>query len=98
MMIELGSFRNTTVLAVTGETDIFTSPGPYSSYVVHANRNVLLVRNNVVIVTDDDDNPPNAFPLKEGEYARIRLDKNEVLSFVLAAGETDGTIWLTEAN
>lgn len=97
-MIELGSFRNTAVLAVTSEADTFTSPGPYSSYLVRSDRNVLIQRNTVEIVVGDEENPPKAFPLKEGEVARVRLDRNEALAFILAEGETDGTIWLTETN
>lgn len=90
-MIDLGSFRNTFALAVTAEPEIFTSPGPQSIYVVWSDRSVMIARNGAVI---DD----RAFLLRENETVRIRLEKNEVLTFALADGEIDGKIYITEVT
>lgn len=90
-MIELGSFRNTSAHTVSEEADIFTSKGPHSTFMVVSDRNILLARNSAPI-------DERAFPLSEGTYARLRLEKNEVLTFALAAGETDGTVYITECS
>lgn len=91
-MIELGSFRHTAHLAVTAGVAIYTSPGPQSIYVIVADRTIRLGRNT--LMADDE----AAFILNEGEHARLRLEKNETLSFCLVEGETDGTVRLTEAT
>lgn len=90
-MIELGSFRNTVACAVTADAGTFTSPGPHSIYVVIADRNVMIVRNDAPV-------DASAFLLREGQYARLRLEKNEVLTFALAPGETDGKLYVTECS
>lgn len=89
-MIELGSFRNTQALEVTADSAVFTAPGPYSVFVVTADRSVLIQRN--VVEIDE-----HAFLLREGQYARITLGRNEVLAYALADGEIDGVFYITEA-
>ena len=91
MMIELGSFRNTAALAVTAEPDIFTAQGPQSIFVVWSDRSTMIARNGAVI-------NEKSFLLRENTYARVRLEKNEVLTFALADGEIDGTIYITEVT
>lgn len=39
----------------------------------------------------------NAFLLREGQYARITLGRNETLTYALADGEIDGSIYITES-
>ena len=89
-MIELGSFRNTRALEVTADSAIFTAPGPFSVFVVTSDRSVMIQRN--VAAVDE-----NAFLLREGQYARITLGRNETLTYALADGEIDGSIYITES-
>lgn len=90
-MIELGSFRNTAAMAVTTEPDMFTAPGPQSIFDVWADRSIMMARNGALI-------NDKAYLLRENTHARVRLEKNEVLTFALADGETDGMIYITEVT
>lgn len=95
-MTELGFFGKTTVDDVTSTARAFTNAGPSQVFVVRADRKVHLLR-----TTDGDAaaaTEENGFLLLADEPAQFSLEVGGSLSYVLAAGETDGSIRITEAN
>ncbi|AFU86555.1 hypothetical protein D869_gp073 [Caulobacter phage CcrRogue] len=93
-MLELGYFAKTWVLDVTSASDAFDNPGNGQTFVVRADRKVHLARSNdagAEATTDD-------CPLLENEAARFAMEAGGSLAFILADGETDGKIYITQVN
>lgn len=89
-MMVLGYFSATTVLPVTTASDTFLCPGPYQTFVVKSDRKIHLSRTDEATLDD--------FELLVDTYVQVALMKGEQLSFILADGETDGEIRITEVN
>lgn len=89
-VIPLGSFEKTTAKAVSTTHINHTCVGPYTDFVVTADRNVHISRNR--------DATTGEFKLNAGDYAKVHLGKDEYLSIILAIGESDGTCYLTEVS
>lgn len=89
-MLILGPFGKTTVFAVTAAADSFTNPGPYTSFMVLANRAVHLSRDGDATV--DEVLIPTDTPVE------VSFLTGAALSFILADGETDGTLRITEVS
>lgn len=89
-MIELNDFSTTWSLAVTSTSSDFVAPLPGGRFVIWSDRAVHLGREGGA---DTDD-----FYLVQGEYARVLMLTDEILSFVCAAAEPDGTIRITRAS
>lgn len=89
-MIELGTIRNTATYAVADVAANHVGTGPYSQVLVRSDRSVCLATGRDATTTD--------FLLKAGEPLKLALAKDETLSFILADGETSGSISLTECS
>lgn len=93
-MIELGYFTDTHVLGVTSASDTFANPGNGQTFIVRADRKVHIVRS-----TDDDaEATEDDFLLLADEPASFALEVGGSLGYILADGETDGTIRITQVN
>ncbi len=88
MMVSL-RFGDTFVNAVTDVADTYTQTRPNNAVIILSDRitNLAIGRN----ATTDD------FMLKADTYFVVNLVEGETLSYILATGESDGTIRLTEA-
>lgn len=93
-MVLLGNFGATDAIAVTTEAAYFQGERPWSYYVIRSDRIVHLRRSQ----TAEDAATTDDFLLTEGEYVRVEIAEGDWLSFVLAAGETDGTVYITRAT
>lgn len=93
-MLSLGDFGPTLTRAVTTAADHFQAELPHQRFVVQADRNVHLKRADA----PTDDATTDDFLLTEGVYAEVTVPPDGYLSFVLATGETDGTIRITPAS
>lgn len=98
-MIRLGFFGTTVSEVAATTASEYTNPGPYQRFVVSATVNVHLAKCNV----DQAANNPsfaatqNDFLLLQGEYVEVCLLPGEVLSWIVATGDTNGTIYITPA-
>lgn len=88
-MLDLGTIRNTVTADVTDTAASYTGTAPFSYVLVRADRNVCLAVDRVATTAD--------FKLAADELVRLRLEPTHTLSYVLAEGETDGAILITES-
>jgi hypothetical protein len=93
-LLRLGDFGATLTRPVTTTADNFQAELPHQRFVVMADRNVHLKRTD----QSSDDATISDFLLSEGVYAEVIVPPDAYLSFVLATGETDGTIRITPTS
>lgn len=93
-MISLGNFGATAKLAVTSTASSYEGVRPWPAYAIHSDRAVHLKRAAI----DTDDATEGDFHLVADGYVRVEITPGEFLSFVLADGESDGSIYITPAT
>lgn len=92
--MNVGQFGKTVSDAVTGLADSFTVPGPAPgkrAFVVSSDVGFHLDRAAVAA-------PATSMHVPVGQWVRISCVGGETLSYIVAAGEPDGTIWITEVE
>lgn len=85
----LGRLGKTVLKTVSATPDNFgANASAFQNFVIWSERAVHLSKKTAATVND--------FLLLSDTYASVMVERGETLSFVLAAGETDGDIRLTE--
>ncbi len=89
MHVELGSFGKTTKVDTTSSDAVFTNTSARTRFIVRASVNTHIRLNGVATVDD--------FLLLEETYAVVLIAPNATLHAIVANGETDGDLFITEA-
>lgn len=84
--IDLGSLGSTVVVEVTSSPVTFENEAGRSSYLLYATV-------NCHAAVDAAANTEGAF-IAEATYFRITLTRGQVLSLIVADGETDGNVYV----
>uniref|UniRef100_A0AB74UI58 Uncharacterized protein n=1 Tax=Caulobacter phage BL57 TaxID=3348355 RepID=A0AB74UI58_9VIRU len=93
-MLELGYFTKTWVLDVTSDSDKFANPGNGQTFILRSDRKIHVARsveNDAEATTDD-------CPVLADEPASFSMEAGGSLAFILADGETDGKLYITQVN
>ncbi|AFU87239.1 hypothetical protein CcrKarma_gp072 [Caulobacter virus Karma] len=93
-MVELGYFSKTWVVDVTAASDVFANPGNGQTFMLRADRKIHIARsvdNNAEATTGD-------CLLLADEPASFAMEVGGSIAFILADGETDGKIFITQVN
>lgn len=98
-MICFGSIGNTTVTAVTDSSaTVFTAGDVTNAIGMKRYRLLISSEKSIHLQVNGDADPTSAPRIPAGNVVEVTVFGGDVLSAILATGETDGSVWVTQAG